>query len=154
MQQADPSWSNAQTIHNATLESHKYDPGLAPPIGELSGRDYITCFDPATGLHLGTLLADNNVEIEAKIEKAEAAQLGWRNKSFADRKRVVRSLKKWIVENQELCARVACRDTGKTRRCYILLALGYSLHMGRSHRRRIGRSYNDVFKNGLVTAPR
>ncbi|KAH9178669.1 Aldedh-domain-containing protein [Lactarius sanguifluus] len=113
-EQADPSWSNAQTIHNANLESHKYDLSLAPPTGELSGRDYITCFDPATGLHLGTLLADNGVEIEAKIDKAEAAQLGWRNKSFADRKRVVRSLKKWLVENQEVCARVACRDTGKT----------------------------------------
>lgn len=62
-------------------------------------------------------MADNGVEIEAKIDRAEAAQLGWRNKSFADRKRVVRSLKKWLVENQEVCARVACRDTGKTRGC-------------------------------------
>ena len=25
------------------------------------------------------------------------------------------SLLKWLVDNQELCARVACRDTGKTR---------------------------------------
>ena len=72
-------------------------------------------------------MADNSVEIEAKIDKAEAAQLEWRNKSFADRKRVIRSLKKWLVENQEVCARVACRDTGKTRGCYILLFLGCSL---------------------------
>ncbi|KAH9032974.1 hypothetical protein EDB85DRAFT_1890410 [Lactarius pseudohatsudake] len=35
--QADPSWSNARTIHNANLESHKYDLSLAPPTGELSG---------------------------------------------------------------------------------------------------------------------
>lgn len=26
----------------------------------------------------------------------------------------MRSLKAWLVENQEACARVACRDTGKT----------------------------------------
>ena len=26
----------------------------------------------------------------------------------------MRSLLKWLVENQEICARVACRDTGKT----------------------------------------
>ncbi|KAI0308256.1 Aldedh-domain-containing protein [Multifurca ochricompacta] len=113
-EQADPSWSNAQTIHNARLDSHKYDASLAPPVGELSGRDYITCFDPATGLHLGTPLADNVVEIETKIDRAEVAQVKWRTSSFADRKRVVRSLKKWLVENQEVCARVACRDTGKT----------------------------------------
>jgi acyl-CoA reductase-like NAD-dependent aldehyde dehydrogenase len=94
---------------------------LAPPVGELAGREYITCFDPATGLHLGTLLADNMDEIEIKINRAAAAQMGWRNSSFADRKRVVRSLKKWLVENQEVCARVACRDTGKTRTSYVLL---------------------------------
>ncbi|KAI9462933.1 Aldedh-domain-containing protein [Russula earlei] len=113
-EQANPSWANAPSIPNASLESHKYDGNLAPLDGELSGRDYITCFDPATGLHLGTLLADNIDEIEVKINKAEAAQVEWRNSSFADRKRVIRSLKKWLVENQEVCARVACRDTGKT----------------------------------------
>ncbi len=64
-------------------------------------------------------MADSTVEIEAKIDKAEVAQYDWRNKSFADRKRVIRSLKKWLVENQEVCARVACRDTGKTRKCSI-----------------------------------
>lgn len=123
-QQADPSWSAAPTIQNATLESHKYDGNLAPPSGEISGREYVTCFDPATGLHLGTLLTDNLDEIETKINRAEAAQVEWRNSSFADRKRVVRSLKKWLVDNQEVCARVACRDTGKTRRFYILFGYG------------------------------
>ena len=92
-----------------------------PPAGEIAGREYITCFDPATGLHLDTLLTDNIDEIEAKINRAEAAQVGWRKTSFADRKRVIRSLKKWLVENQEVCARVACRDTGKTRTLFVLL---------------------------------
>jgi len=86
-----------------------------PLTGELAGRDYITCFDPATGLHLATMLADNVNDIETKINNAEAAQAEWRESSFADRKRVIRSLKKWLVDNQEVCARVACRDTGKTR---------------------------------------
>ncbi|KAH9982949.1 Aldedh-domain-containing protein [Lactifluus volemus] len=113
-EQADPAWSNGQPIQNPNLESHRYDTNLAPPTGELSGRDYITCFDPATGLHLETSLIDNAVEIETKIDRAEAAQAMWRHSSFADRKRVVRSLKKWLVENQEACARVVCRDTGKT----------------------------------------
>lgn len=114
-QEADPSWSNAQTITNPTLESHKYDANLGPLTGELSGREYITCFDPATGLHLDTMLTDTVDEIEAKINSAEAAQAVWRESTFADRKRVIRSLKKWLVDNQEACARVACRDTGKTR---------------------------------------
>ncbi|KAI0275120.1 meiotic sister-chromatid recombination aldehyde dehydrogenase [Gloeopeniophorella convolvens] len=114
-EEANPAWSSAQSITGEYgIESHKYIESLAPPIGELSGRDYITCYDPATGLHLDTLLSDNTVEIEEKINKAQAAQVKWKTSSFAHRKRVIRSLKKWLVENQEDCARVACRDTGKT----------------------------------------
>jgi acyl-CoA reductase-like NAD-dependent aldehyde dehydrogenase len=61
------------------------------------------------------MLTDTVEDIERKIEFAETAQAEWRETSFADRKRVIRSLKKWLVDNQEACARVACRDTGKTR---------------------------------------
>jgi len=81
------------------------------------GRKWITAFDPSTGLHLGTFLADNEVEIQAKIDRAAKAQLNWKNTTFTQRRRVVRSLLKWLVDNQEVCARVACRDTGKTCMC-------------------------------------
>lgn len=77
-------------------------------------RRYITSFDPSTGVHIGTYLADNEAEIEAKIEKAQEAQIAWKKTTFQQRRRVVRSLLKWLVDNQEVCARVACRDTGKT----------------------------------------
>ncbi|KAI0046626.1 Aldedh-domain-containing protein [Auriscalpium vulgare] len=113
LEAAKPNWTGHH-IANAHLNSHRYDAQLLPPIGEAIGRDYITCFDPATGLHLDTILADNIHEIGAKIDKAAAAQLKWKKTTFADRRRVVRSLKKWLVENQELCAQTACRDTGKT----------------------------------------
>ena len=36
----------------------------------------------------------------------------------------------------------------------ILLSLGCSPHMEHSYRCRIGGSFNDVFKDGLATAPR
>jgi acyl-CoA reductase-like NAD-dependent aldehyde dehydrogenase len=61
------------------------------------------------------MVTDTVQDIERKIDNAETAQAEWRESSFADRKRVIRSLKKWLVDNQEACARVACRDTGKTR---------------------------------------
>ena len=78
------------------------------------GRRWVTGYDPATGLHLGTYLADNEAEIEAKIRRVQHAQRTWKKTTFQQRRRVVRSLKKWLVENQDVCARVACRDTGKT----------------------------------------
>ena len=78
-------------------------------------RHYITCYDPATAFHLETMIADDRAAIEVKIQKAAVAQASWAKSSFADRRKVMRSLKKWLVDNQEICARVAARDTGKTR---------------------------------------
>lgn len=81
----------------------------------VSGARYITCFDPATGTHLATLKADSEEEIAHKIGLAAEAQKTWRHTNFGRRRRVMRSLNKWLVENQDVCARTACRDTGKTR---------------------------------------
>jgi hypothetical protein len=65
------SGSNVLTIKDAPPESLKYDANLVPITGELSGFDYITFFDPATGLHLGTLV-DNIDEIEAMSQEVRA----------------------------------------------------------------------------------
>jgi len=59
-------------------------------------------------------MADSPRDIETKIANAAAAQEDWAFSSFADRKRVIKSLKRWLVENQDACARVASRDSGKT----------------------------------------
>ncbi|KAG0705301.1 Aldehyde/histidinol dehydrogenase [Suillus ampliporus] len=109
---ADPNW-HSRVIHNANLRSHLQEPDLLP-LQFGGGRDYITCFDPANNLHLQSTFADDERSIEAKIKRAKNAQVKWCETSFSERRRVMRSLLKWLVENQELCARVACRDTGKT----------------------------------------
>jgi acyl-CoA reductase-like NAD-dependent aldehyde dehydrogenase len=113
LQPADPAWVSFP-IPNAHLASHLDTEEVMPPMN-VPGRRYITSFDPATGLHIGTFLADNEEEIRRKIEKAGVVQKQWRNTNFTQRRRVIRSLLKWLVDNQELCARVACRDSGKTR---------------------------------------
>ena len=59
-------------------------------------------------------MADTARDIQTKITNAAAAQEEWAFSSFADRKRVMKSLKRWLVENQNACARVASRDSGKT----------------------------------------
>lgn len=80
----------------------------------IPGNKYITSFDPATGLSLGIFVADNEQDIHGKILRAQEAQKTWRETTFTQRRRVVRSLNKWLVDNQDDCARVACRDSGKT----------------------------------------
>ncbi|TFL07778.1 Aldehyde/histidinol dehydrogenase [Pterulicium gracile] len=109
---ADPNWSSLY-IPNAHLESHLEDRSLLPG-RDMPGRRYITAFDPSTGLHIGTFLADAEQEIEEKIKWATRAQREWKQTTFTQRRRVMRSLLKWLVDNQETCANVACRDTGKT----------------------------------------
>ena len=84
------------------------------PVMIVPGRSYITSFDPSTGIHLGTFITDNEAEIEGKIKRAGNAQKSWKKTTLRQRRRVIRSLLKWLVDNQDACARVACRDTGKT----------------------------------------
>ncbi len=112
VQPAKVGWKSF-VIDDPTLTSHETNDELLPSFS-LQGRKYITSFDPATGLHIQTYLADDQEEIARKIEKADGAQPSWRETSFTQRKRVVRSLLKWLVDNQDTCAKVACRDTGKT----------------------------------------
>jgi acyl-CoA reductase-like NAD-dependent aldehyde dehydrogenase len=111
--EAMPTW-HSKFIPNAHLESHLEDRTLQPGAGG-ADRRYITSFDPATGLHINTFVADTESEIEEKIRRSTLAQREWKKTSFTQRRRVMRSLLKWLVENQETCANVACRDTGKTR---------------------------------------
>lgn len=100
-------------LDNPSLDAHLSDASLLPH-GAARDRKYITSYDPATGLHLKTFMADSARDIETKIANAAAAQEEWAFSTFADRKRVMKSLKRWLVENQEVCARVAARDSGKT----------------------------------------
>jgi len=111
-QAADPGWEATQ-LEEPTLHSHIKNPEIQSAMS-VPDRRYITSYDPSTGLHLGTFLADNEYEIEQKIERAAEAQKTWKNTTFQQRRRVIRSLQKWLVDNQEVVARVACRDTGKT----------------------------------------
>lgn len=90
-------------------------PELLPAM-PVESRRYITSFDPATSLHLGTFIADDEDDIAKKIDRAAIAQRKWRKTTFRERRRVIRSLLKWLVNNQADAARVACRDTGKTRK--------------------------------------
>ena len=101
-------------IEDLALDAHLRDPALLPA-RPTEGKQYITCYDPATAFHLDTLVADDATSIAHKIELASKAQVAWGQSSFADRRKVMRSLKKWLVDNQETCAKVAARDTGKTR---------------------------------------
>jgi acyl-CoA reductase-like NAD-dependent aldehyde dehydrogenase len=86
----------------------KYDPAAANVAG------VVHCWDPSTMVSLGTKPADDRAAVIAKITKARAAQAVWGASPFAQRRRLMRTLRRHIVENMASIARVAVRDSGKT----------------------------------------
>ncbi|KAF8188356.1 meiotic sister-chromatid recombination aldehyde dehydrogenase [Pholiota molesta] len=74
----------------------------------------ITCSRPTwTSLQIQEPTIESHLT-NPDILPAMNAQRYWKTTTMQQRRRVVRSLLKWLVENQDVCARVACRDTGKT----------------------------------------
>ncbi|KAJ4369189.1 Meiotic Sister-Chromatid recombination aldehyde dehydrogenase [Neocucurbitaria cava] len=70
---------------------------LEKPALKVSGSALIQCYAPATGEAL-----------------AQAVQTQWALTSFRQRRKVLRTMLKFVLENQETLARVACLDSGKT----------------------------------------
>lgn len=75
----------------------------------------IQSFCPATGLSLGTFESTSRLDMDDKIALANKAQHLWAQTPFTTRRRVLRTLSRYIIDHQEDIARVACRDSGKTK---------------------------------------
>lgn len=58
-------------------------------------------------------LVNWNLQVKAVIGKARAAQKVWVKYTFAQRRKLLRILLKFVIENQEAICRVTARDTGK-----------------------------------------
>lgn len=80
--------------------------------GDLHGLQ-IRCFDASTGWHLATLEADTATTIDAKLERASIAAANWAQSSWTVRRRLLKSILEWVLNDQDRIVRVACRDTGK-----------------------------------------
>ena len=63
---------------------------------------------------LGTVKVDTPDDVAAAVRRARAAQAQWRGSSFAQRRLLLCTIQRFIVENTATVARVACRDSGKT----------------------------------------
>nr|POE79447.1 putative aldehyde dehydrogenase-like protein [Quercus suber] len=88
---------------------------LQNPTIKVPNSTAIQCYAPATGADLGFVNPSTPSGIDRAVQKATAAQLTWAAASFAERKRVLRSLLKFVLQHQEPIVRAACLDSGKTR---------------------------------------
>ena len=88
---------------------------LDQPAIKVSGSTAIQCYAPATAEFLGFVNPATPDGIDRGISKTAEAQLEWAKTSFAQRRRVLKTLLKFILDNQDSIARAACLDSGKTR---------------------------------------
>ncbi|RYH14443.1 aldehyde dehydrogenase family protein [archaeon] len=77
-------------------------------------REKVYMWDPSTYDYLGETPAMSAEQVQATVQKARIAQAEWKKSSFATRKLLMRTMLRYITENQEHCARVAVRESGKT----------------------------------------
>ncbi|KAK6464711.1 meiotic sister-chromatid recombination aldehyde dehydrogenase [Scheffersomyces coipomensis] len=75
----------------------------------------IQSYCPATGQSLGTFLTTSKEEMNQQVLKAKKAQQLWKKSPFTLRRKFLKTLSRYILENQEDIARIACRDSGKTK---------------------------------------
>jgi len=77
--------------------------------------DQIQCFDPATGYMLGTVPAMTPAQVVESVKRGRSAQAEWAHTSFDERAQVLQVIYQYLLDHQEEVARVAARDSGKTR---------------------------------------
>ncbi|KAI1300433.1 Aldehyde/histidinol dehydrogenase [Xylaria venustula] len=87
---------------------------LEDPKIKTSGTTAIQCYAPATGQFLGFVNPSTPAGLDRAIAQAAAAQEKWAKTSFAERRRVLRSMLQHILDNQEQICRVSSLDSGKT----------------------------------------
>ncbi|KAG6367298.1 hypothetical protein INS49_001485 [Diaporthe citri] len=87
---------------------------LQKPNIKVSGASAIQCYAPATGQFLGFINPSTPAAIDRAVDAAEAAQKTWANTSFRERRKVLRSMLQYVLDNQQEICRVACLDSGKT----------------------------------------
>eukprot|EP00899_Mesostigma_viride_P010789 jgi/Mesvir1/19711/Mv09971-RA.1 len=77
------------------------------------GATTIVCYDPSNMDFLGHAPAMTRDQVIARVAAARRAYESWRHSSFHARRRLLRVMMQYIVENQELICRVASKDSGK-----------------------------------------
>ncbi|ODM20299.1 hypothetical protein SI65_03352 [Aspergillus cristatus] len=79
-------------------------------------KDLIMSYCPADGRVLGSGIRPATREVvERAVEAAGSAQVEWARTGFAERRRVLRTLLRYVLDHQDEIVTACCLDSGKTR---------------------------------------
>ncbi|KAG9528350.1 Aldedh-domain-containing protein, partial [Aureobasidium melanogenum] len=98
--QCEPGWQG-EVLHEPSLK--------------ISGSSAVQCYCPATGQLLGVINPSTPDGIDRAIARAQDAQRTWALTTFSQRRKVLRTLLKYVLTHQDDIATAACLDSGKTR---------------------------------------
>ncbi|KAI0602705.1 Aldehyde/histidinol dehydrogenase [Biscogniauxia sp. FL1348] len=87
---------------------------LENPTIKVPGSTAIQCYAPATGQFLGFVNPSTPAGLDRAIAQAAAAQEKWATTTFGERRKVLRSMLQYILENQKQICEVSSLDSGKT----------------------------------------
>ncbi|KAJ1335627.1 aldehyde dehydrogenase family protein [Microdochium nivale] len=85
-----------------------------PSIKSSGGSTAIQCYAPATGQFLGYVNPSTPAGLDRAIAQASEAQKAWAKTTFAERRRVLRTMLQYVLDNAEQICRVSSLDSGKT----------------------------------------
>ena len=88
-------------------------PSLKVDLQDPQRPGFIQCYDPATKQRLGEVRAMTANDVHEVCIKAAQAQKTWAKTSYAERRKVLRTIQKYIVHHVEDICRVCTRDSGK-----------------------------------------
>jgi hypothetical protein len=104
-------------VSMTSAESEDYgvkgDPVTDMQLLDKNDKLKLNCFDPSTKQFLGHAKNMTADEVNKILEKAKVAQTEWRKTSFAQRRMVLRTIQKYIVNHVEDICRVSARESGK-----------------------------------------
>ncbi|KAF2149467.1 ALDH-like protein [Myriangium duriaei CBS 260.36] len=88
---------------------------LENPSLKVPGSTAVQCYCPATGQSLGLVNPATVDSVDRAIARAQADQPTWATTSFAERRRVLKTLLRFLLQHQDDIVTAACLDSGKTR---------------------------------------
>jgi acyl-CoA reductase-like NAD-dependent aldehyde dehydrogenase len=104
--------TNISTSSGKNLTAGSQFPSESPGLGVY---DVINCECPADGRSLGHHITSRPLDIDEAIERATTAQHTWATSSFPQRRRLLKSLLRHILDRQESITAACCLDSGKTK---------------------------------------
>jgi len=74
----------------------------------------LQCFNPATLEKLGDVPNLSSIQVNEMCLRAKNAQQSWKNSTFAQRRRVLRTLQRYIISHIDEICQMCAMDSGKT----------------------------------------